>query len=346
MFSDLHLTNVAVFEELRWTQHSRVNVIIGENDTGKSHLLKMLYVLAKSVEEYTRARKSRAGTSWQEVLATKLRWTFQPSEALGELVLRGADSLEVSARLYGADYRFSLSWKSIDSVAAGTEDAAPQERGNALFIPPKEILTAFAAIAVTRETLEIFGFDDTYFDLIKALRVPTTQGNIEANLKQVLAALDALFQGRIVRARAADAFVFERGQDSYGMSQTADGIKKVGILETLIRNRTLNRHTLLFLDEPEVNLHPRAIALFTEMLFRIGQAGVQVYLATHSYFVIKQLQILAKQHQQSVTLCSLSRQEGQVTASFSDLREGMPDNPIVESTRRFGLPIMAVEEAA
>lgn len=33
-----------------------------------------------------------------------------------------------------------------------------------LFIPPKEILTTFSAIAATREALEIYGFDDTYYD--------------------------------------------------------------------------------------------------------------------------------------------------------------------------------------
>lgn len=40
---------------------------------------------------------------------------------------------------------------------------------NVLFIPPEEILTAMDAIAATRDPLKLFGFDDTYQDLIHAL---------------------------------------------------------------------------------------------------------------------------------------------------------------------------------
>ncbi len=55
------------------------------------------------------------------------------------------------------------------------------------------------------------------------------------------------------------------------------------------RCASITKDTVLFVDEPETNLHPRASAVFTQTLFRLAQAGVQVYLATHSYFVLKQL---------------------------------------------------------
>jgi len=143
------------------------------------------------------------------------------------------------------------------------------------------------------------------------------------------------FLAEIVKKTSSDEFAFKRGKASFGMAETADGIKKVGILAALIRNRSLTPGSILFLDEPETNLHPRGISVLIDVLFQLGQAGVQVYLATHSYFVLKQLEILAKKHRTSVPFCSLVRR-GEIEASFADMRDGMPDNPILdESTRLF-----------
>jgi predicted ATPase len=68
------------------------------------------------------------------------------------------------------------------------------------------------------------------------------------------------------------------------MQLTAEGIKKIGILTTLIRNRQLNANSVLFLDEPETTLHPEATRELVEMLMLMARAGMQIFLATHNYF--------------------------------------------------------------
>jgi hypothetical protein len=69
-----------------------------------------------------------------------------------------------------------------------------------------------------------------------------------------------------------------------------------------------------------------------DMLYHLSKAGIQVYLATHNYFVIKQLGILARKHQESVSFCSLAKSDEGVECSLSDLREGMPPNAIVDAS--------------
>jgi len=326
MFSDLLIKNFALFPSLHFRPHGAINVIVGRNDTGKSHLLKLLYCLAKSVEEFSKGRRSMP---WQDVLAHKLTWTFQ-TEALGELVHRGEKRMQVEFTLGEASYFFSFYSTAKQRISIATKSAAPQEQLSAIFIPPKELLTAFEAIAATREKLEIFGFDDTYYDLIKALRLPTTKGNIEANLKRVLKSLEQLFGGEVAKNKADGQFIFKRDDQVFTMPQTAEGIKKIGILTTLIKNRTLGRESILFLDEPETNLHPDYIVRLMNMLMDLSNAGIQIYLATHSYFVIKQLHILAKEKRAHVPFCSLTREGSTVRADFSDLLDGMPDNPIID----------------
>lgn len=60
MFTDLHLQDFAAFSDFRWSGHGQINVVVGENDTGKSHLLKVLYAIAKTVETQAARRAGDA----------------------------------------------------------------------------------------------------------------------------------------------------------------------------------------------------------------------------------------------------------------------------------------------
>ncbi len=65
-------------------EFSNINLIIGENGTGKTFLLKALYSAVRSVEEYRRGDDIK---TISEVLSEKLRWTFQV-EKLGDMVFK------------------------------------------------------------------------------------------------------------------------------------------------------------------------------------------------------------------------------------------------------------------
>lgn len=330
MFSHLKLENIAAFRELEWRQHSQINVVIGENDTGKTYLLKLLYCLARSVEEHAKRAQAGPAISWAEVLSDKLLWTFQPEGwELGKLVRKGESGLKVQGTLDQTKLHFGFGRGTTKQIKDVSQVDTSAISSNALFISPKEVLTAFNAIAATREQLQIPGFDDTYLDLIKALRLPTTRGAIQQDLRSALDTLVELTGGGEIR-REKQAFVFKRGNERYAMPEVAEGIKKIGILNILIRNRLLSKHSILFVDEPETNLHPKAIIALVNMLFHIARAGIQVYLATHSYFVLKQLELMARRYGEPIALCSLSRTRHGAEAQFHDLRKGMPPNPIVD----------------
>jgi energy-coupling factor transporter ATP-binding protein EcfA2 len=338
VFSDVHLQSFGPFSDFRWSEHGRVNVVVGENDTGKSYLLRALYAIAKSVELVATRKGEHADA--ERVLMDKLRWTFQWSPDVGALVRKGAATSRIEARFAGRDHVFEILVNGPPNLCNVAFHPQVGAATNVVFLPPKEVLTIFAAIAVSRDIHQIYGFDDTYNDLVKLLRIPPTQGDVSPELSRIITDLEAFYGGQIVKKGITDEFVFVRGDASYGMPATADGIKKLGILAALLKSRSIDKESIVFVDEPETNLHPRAISVLTTLLFRLGQAGVQVYLATHSYFVLKQLEILAKQHHESVPFCSLLRRGEDIEARFADLREGMPDNPIIdESLRLYDLGI-------
>ena len=67
------------------------------------------------------------------------------------------------------------------------------------------------------------------------------------------------------------------------------------------------------------------------MLYELSQSGMQFFIATHSYFAIKELYLLAQQHHMSIPVLSLSDTG---TPAYDDLLAGMPDNSIIDTSVR------------
>lgn len=92
----LELDRFTAFEQAIFEFAPGVNVIIGENGTGKSHVLKLIYSLSEAIRRHatgegldTTLRKPEL----DEVFAETLAAVFQPDE-LGRLVRRGAGHRE------------------------------------------------------------------------------------------------------------------------------------------------------------------------------------------------------------------------------------------------------------
>lgn len=340
MISNIHIKNFIHFSEFKWEKIGKLNVIIGENDTGKTSLLKLLYSTSRAWSKFTSDKKNNKDKPFNETLSDKLFDTFQPrSNGICDLLSKKSKNrLDVEIEYFSGTennqpIQFTLSRgekqiKETNSFIKPCND----EDFNSIFVPPKEVLTAFSAILSTRtEEKWMYGFDDTYIDLIRMLEIGTVQGKQTAKLPGVVANLSNLMNGRISQTKGDEKFIFSRkGNENYSMSMTAEGIKRIGIYITLINNRQLHPGSVLFLDEPEAELHPRAIRVLGDMIYDFSISGIQVFVNTHSYFLLKHLELKARKNKVEVQCCSLKNIDGLVTAEFSDLQNGMPDNPIVD----------------
>lgn len=319
-----------------------INIIIGKNDTGKTGILKLLYATVKSLEIYS-LKTQHSEASFKKELADKLHDTFMPrNKGLGDLVQKGSkDKLDVNITIvsnsgkYEQDIYYTFGDRTEKSILTCNEHikVIPPNTMNALFVPAKEVLTAFTDIRNIRESYTGVGFDDTYLDLIKALNIETTKGRVANELSQVNKSLEDLFEGKIEQTgQKEQPFSFKKGKQQFAMPQTAEGIKKIGILTTLITNRQLGKGTILFMDEPETALHPDAVRQMVEMLVAMSKAGVQIFIASHSYFVVKQLAICAKRDQLSINCWNLTKEIGEpVKNTFHDLIDGvLPSNSIID----------------
>jgi len=180
------------------------------------------------------------------------------------------------------------------------------------------------------ETYDLKGYDDTYYDLVKSLDRPIARGDLSKGFKEADKELEESLDGRLVQKDGV--FSFNKGKHNFSISLTAEGVKKIGIINQLLKNKTINENTILIIDEPEVALHPTMIQKVAKILFDLSQVGVQIFIATHSYFLLKSFQLLALEHNKDILFFNLNKQNNEIKITTSNLKEGMPRNEIVDSS--------------
>jgi len=342
MIKSITVKNFMAHSNLEAQDIPSINLILGKNDTGKTGLLKLLYATIKSLEIYSKKSKN-SNIIFAQELSDKMLKTFMPRNyGLGDLVQKGSkEKLKVELSIIGdsGEYEqniyFSFGERTERKIPDCNNDikSIPNNSINAIFIPAKEVLTAFSDIRRIREQEYGVGFDDTYLDLIKSLDIPTTKDRVNNDLSSVNKSLEDLFEGKIEQTGKIDQpFIIKKGNQKFAVQQTAEGIKKIGILTTLITNRQLGKGTILFMDEPETALHPNAVRQMVEMLVAMSKAGVQIFIASHSYFIIKQLANSSKRENIEPLCWSLEREKGfPITSKFKKIHDGvLPNNSIIQ----------------
>lgn len=325
--NSVRLSNYAMIPNFTCNSFSNINLVIGENGTGKTFLLKALYSATRAMEEYKRGDDIK---TINDVLAEKLRWTFQV-DRLGDMVTRTSnESLNFDMEL-GADhigYQFSSSATS--KVVTATAPVGKRET-NSIFIPAKEVLSLYSIILKSRDVDMSFGFDDTYYDLAKALRISSRRGKNYSTFSNSRKMLNDVIDGKVEYNETNGKWFYKNNRNQkFAIGATSEGIKKISIMDRLLSNGYLDNQSIIFIDEVESALHPNAIFNYLDMIEKIAnEMDLQFFISSHSYFVIKKLALIAKKRPNFVTCISLSKDKN---PEVDDLITGMPNNSIIDAS--------------
>ncbi|WP_330960561.1 ATP-binding protein [Photobacterium sp. 53610] len=332
MIHDFKLENYGPIIKANGKELGKINLILGENSTGKTFLLKALYSAIRSHEE---ANKGNSNQDFSEVLSDKLYWTFQVDK-IGDIATKG-EGKRLTASI-SLDDKSSLVFgfgKDTIKKVTPTYNNLSQRSSNSVFLPPKEVLSLMDVIYKSTEIDKIFGFDATYSDLVAALKIPTQKGRNHSAFADSRKRLENVFSGKVEFDGKSNSWVYKKGNTKFSIMSTAEGVKKIAILDTLLGNRFLDKDSIVFIDEPESALHPTAIIELLEIISVLAQAGIQFFLATHSYYVIKKLVLIAQEHQIPIPTFMANADNGTWQQTCL-LRDGLPDNEIInESIRLF-----------
>jgi AAA15 family ATPase/GTPase len=301
MIKSLELNNFTVFNQLSIDFSPKINVIIGENGTGKTHLLKAAYgfcamgAVFKNKPEISRSELS-------QTLTTKMLNLFMPlDERLGKLRRHGAGANEY-AQMSAAFERgqmifvdFNANSKALEIT---TNDDYEDYINEPIFIPTKEVLSFMKGFASLYEKYEL-SFDQTYRDICLLLDLPEMRHEgLEEKSKWAMAEIEKICGGRFNFAGAGKVTFKTKGAE-YSANSVAEGFRKVGMLSRLLETGAIQPGVSgpLFWDEPEANMNPKLMKLLVQILLDLSRNGQQIILATHDYVLLKWLDLLAEKGQ-------------------------------------------------
>jgi wobble nucleotide-excising tRNase len=174
-------------------------------------------------------------------------------------------------------------------------------------------------------------FDDTYLDIIAAAKVAISRGKDSSKRKKYLDMLQRINGGKVTVEK--ERFYLKPGnQARLEFNLVAEGMRKIALLWQLIKNGTLEKGAILFWDEPEANINPKFIPEIANILLELQREGVQIFVATHDYFLAKYIEARRKDDD-VVSYFSLYRKEDtqQIAVEQNDRFEALEHNAILET---------------
>jgi len=295
MLTRLILKNLTVFSEAEFVFANGLNVVAGANGTGKSHLLKVAYTIAAVSARGEKDSGSPVPTKsyLETAVARKLFGVFRPDE-LGRLARwqQGVQRCQAEARFrkkpLGLGFSFDTKSETkvvIDRLPTKWEGQPP------VYLPTRELLTIYPGFVSLYETTDL-PFEETWRDTCILLGAPLAKGPRLVEIEQMLDPLEEQLGGRVLLQDGR--FYLKTTDGKLEAHLVAEGLRKLAMIARLIATGSLIGTGSLFWDEPEANLNPKVIKQVARTILQLCQSGIQVFVASHSLFLIRELDILLR----------------------------------------------------
>ncbi len=290
----VELEQFTAFASLKLDLCRGINVLIGANGTGKTHLMKVCYVACD------------VSRSPADDFVRKLVRVFMPSgRSLRRLVRQqeGADG-EAAIRVWRGELKLEASFTNPPRPASMdpstfTDDDPDREMQEwarepveCVYVPVKEMLSngpGFRSLYSKREV----HFEEVYNDILDRAYLPALRGPVDSPREQLVAKLQRAIGGEV--AVENEEFFLRGERENVEFSLLSEGVRKLALLWLLIRNDVVSPGSVLFWDEPETNLNPKLFGVLMEVFLELQRNGVQIFLATHDYVILKELDLQAEQ---------------------------------------------------
>jgi len=314
MLQRLHIKNFTLFSEVQFEFSPGLNVIIGDNGTGKSHLLylgyALEYVLYEALQDYIHTTTNKDKESWQRDLAQKLKTVFRPDKLGGLCRLQQRQRAEIAMIPSLFERAVPQLTTAFSFFVTATEKVKIEQSPSfaslkfskkqlesfkqtslPLFFPIKEVLSFYPGFIKSYEEREL-AFSAIDYDLCKALMGAPLKGKRAGEVAELVAQLEEILQGSVI-VEFNRFYLQHTKTGKMEISLVSEGLRKIAMLSYLLKNGGLAKGSTLFWDEPEANLNAKLRVKLVDMLVALVKLGVQVILATQDLFLMKEFSLRA-----------------------------------------------------
>ena len=339
MIKSFEITKYRQFENAKFDNFSNINLFIGENDTGKTTILKFLYANCSELREIV--------DNGEKDISVYSYLSRIPNKDMVMDILSSNNNDNIDFNLNNKIIILGLKsyyMHHFDCVICNSKNEIITSKENvndfnydykALFIPAKEILSIMNSIAYLKSK-GISDFDDSYNDIVFEI---LTQKNVdEANFLEVFKNKSKydFYNGKVKMLNNGNKKVvyYRNDGEVYDINFVAEGIKKLGIFPILHNTGNLTKKTVLFIDEPENSLHPKLVREFMRFLVDISKDEVQIFMASHNSFVLNQLSNIAEIDNYPINVYFFLKDKENINKvnieGPFDLSKEFPDNSITD----------------
>lgn len=327
----ISLKNFTIFTDFQLDVNSGINIFVGENGTGKTHLLKAIYAACES---------SKVESTGDELLKC-----FKENQQKGDLLKDKNDrKLEISIKSEDDE---NLALKGTSVIPPSVEDLnrfAPAvkpfndskyliyvphgKQFFSVYIPVKDMLTHSAGLLAMANKYRDFPFDKTLTDIVvKASQWKVNQPSKLA--RDIMKSLTEMMYGVVVFEND-EFYVKKKSGNMVRFELEAEGLKKIGLLWQLLMTDNLTEDSILIWDEPEANLNPKFLPQIVECLLKLSRHGVQIFLSTHNYIFAKYFNVRAKDSD-SVMFHALYLENEDVKVESNRIFSSLKKNAIMQT---------------
>lgn len=335
MIDKIELDNFTLFHNIEVDFCPKINIIIGENGTGKTQLLKAAYAASSSRQQIG------ASNNDEDVIRSKMSERFIKlflplDDKLGKLHRYGAQSNAKVRLTFGDEKSIEIGfYNNSQTVTVRGQGKLEETLAAPLYIPTKEVLSFMKGFTSLYQRFDL-SFDQTYQDICLSLDLPEIREDaLQEKAKWAIDKINDVVGGQFI-FYGGGKVTFKSENNEYSANVVAEGFRKAGMLARLLETGAIQPGIsgTVFWDEPESNFNPKLMEMLVEILLELARQGQQIVMATHDYVFLKWFDLLADEKKgDMVRYHSLYRGETdkKIRVMSTDEYSDLQPNPIDEA---------------
>lgn len=323
MFKKLTLKSFMVFKNGDFNFASKLNIIVGENGSGKTQLLKLLYALGKITASKILIPPPKGYIDYRDEnfdpkdeVNGPLKGVFCVNQSCDLIhwdskTSRQAEKAEINvfSEENGKRSAFCLILtkgrgdnESFDTSGITYCDAVKNEpydsevKNDILFFQAREMLSIYKNFRSLNDKYRL-PYDSSMEDTVSKLGMPYLR-NLPDEFQHIIQQMEHCIRGKIYLQN--EQFYFRpqgmpEGKHDWDVNMAAEGWRKMAMLLQVLKNGELHEGVTFLWDEPDANLNPALVKILASVIVELSTLGIQVFLTTHNLFLLKELDMLIKE---------------------------------------------------